>query len=399
MYSSAFLLSIGIALGSQSSESRESVRKQAQKSTRSKPSLSYVRVLLEEKKIMAGSLWTLTTKGSFIVSDVRNPKRSEAFPSSTLKIALAGKALFCNGKRLTSDKIKIESTTGTVSCGNYQYEGTFFVIYKEGSAFLINRIESEKYVAAGLRWEMLPRWKESALMSGAIVYRTYLEEVRSKAYKRNKDRDYDIRCTPVHQTYKGRHDCACIHEAVRKTAGLVLTYRKEPITALYDACCGGSVPSKREGMDFEKAPYLARGYPCTYCKKFQYYKWRCSYPLKEVTRLLIGHLRKSGKVTDMRVSLRDKAGAARELKVKVGNEWAVMSAQKLPQILKDIKSCTFKISKKGAALEFDGGGYGHQYGFCQWGAQGLAERNWDYKRILRFYYPGTTIAKYTHPSS
>jgi stage II sporulation protein D len=39
-----------------------------------------------------------------------------------------------------------------------------------------------------------------------------------------------------------------------------------------------------------------------------------------------------------------------------------------------------------------GRGWGHGVGLSQWGARGLAERGWDYRRILRHYYPGTTLA-------
>lgn len=38
-----------------------------------------------------------------------------------------------------------------------------------------------------------------------------------------------------------------------------------------------------------------------------------------------------------------------------------------------------------------GHGYGHNVGLSQWGAYAMAEENYDYKQILEFYYPGTTL--------
>jgi stage II sporulation protein D len=39
-----------------------------------------------------------------------------------------------------------------------------------------------------------------------------------------------------------------------------------------------------------------------------------------------------------------------------------------------------------------GRGYGHGVGLSQYGAQGYARHGWDYRRILRHYYPGTALA-------
>jgi stage II sporulation protein D len=38
-----------------------------------------------------------------------------------------------------------------------------------------------------------------------------------------------------------------------------------------------------------------------------------------------------------------------------------------------------------------GHGWGHGVGMSQWGAEGLAQHDWDYRRILSHYYPGTSL--------
>lgn len=40
-----------------------------------------------------------------------------------------------------------------------------------------------------------------------------------------------------------------------------------------------------------------------------------------------------------------------------------------------------------------GNGFGHGLGMSQWGARGLAEQGYDYKRILTYYYTGAAIVK------
>ena len=42
---------------------------------------------------------------------------------------------------------------------------------------------------------------------------------------------------------------------------------------------------------------------------------------------------------------------------------------------------------------FIGTGRGHGVGLCQRGAILKANKGWNYKKILRFYYRGTTVRK------
>jgi len=44
-----------------------------------------------------------------------------------------------------------------------------------------------------------------------------------------------------------------------------------------------------------------------------------------------------------------------------------------------------------ARATFEGGGYGHGIGMCQWGAIGRARAGHDFRSILSTYYPGTAL--------
>lgn len=45
----------------------------------------------------------------------------------------------------------------------------------------------------------------------------------------------------------------------------------------------------------------------------------------------------------------------------------------------------------GPSITFTGRGWGHGVGMSQWGAKTMAEHGWDFKQILSFYFPGTTL--------
>lgn len=51
------------------------------------------------------------------------------------------------------------------------------------------------------------------------------------------------------------------------------------------------------------------------------------------------------------------------------------------------------VSPASGEYIFRGKGWGHGVGLSQWGAKTLAEKGWDHKRIIQFYYPGTTLGK------
>jgi stage II sporulation protein D len=42
---------------------------------------------------------------------------------------------------------------------------------------------------------------------------------------------------------------------------------------------------------------------------------------------------------------------------------------------------------------FRGKGWGHGVGLSQWGAKTLAEKGWDHKKIIQFYFPGVTLGR------
>jgi stage II sporulation protein D len=59
-----------------------------------------------------------------------------------------------------------------------------------------------------------------------------------------------------------------------------------------------------------------------------------------------------------------------------------------------IKSTHFQLRDEGAEIVlFNGRGWGHGLGLCQWGAEGMARRGMSAERILRHYFPGSKLVK------
>ena len=48
---------------------------------------------------------------------------------------------------------------------------------------------------------------------------------------------------------------------------------------------------------------------------------------------------------------------------------------------------------EGGEAVFSGRGMGHGVGLCQWGAEEMAEKGYNFEAILSHYYPGTGLMR------
>ena len=60
---------------------------------------------------------------------------------------------------------------------------------------------------------------------------------------------------------------------------------------------------------------------------------------------------------------------------------------------KELKSLLFTVRSGPGGFIFEGKGFGHGVGMCQWGAKGMSDKGMDYQRILLYYFRGTKLAK------
>lgn len=358
-----------------------------------------VRVLLESKETKNGILWKISSDEGFVVSDPYDTTRHQTVETKEIVIGLKhGNVLTVNNRRLLVNRVCLETTKGLLHVNNHSYKGCFYIIKQDEKVMLINTLELEDYVECGLRWELIPGWPSAALESGAVAYRTYVTRLIQDGYnkfgKNKEGRWYDIGCTWMTQCYRGVHQFESIHEAVRKTRGQVLTHNGQPISALYGASCGGILPSCRSDVDGIRMPYLARSYRCTHCKPCKYFRWSVRLSYQELAEKLHTLLPRHPKITDIRVIDKDSSGFVKKLSIRVNRQWITVQTSKVINAIPQMKSSTFSLAKSGHGVTFKGSGFGHQLGFCQWGAYGLAKRGWNYRKILRFYYPGTIIMKF-----
>ena len=122
---------------------------------------------------------------------------------------------------------------------------------------IINELNLEEYLYGVVPAELGPRVYDEleALKAQAVAARTYA--VRNMGQFRSDG--YDICPGPACQAYIGfSGEEALSTQAVRETAGLVLTHGGKPIDALYTSTCGGETSDVSTMFPGRDDPYLQR---------------------------------------------------------------------------------------------------------------------------------------------
>jgi stage II sporulation protein D len=281
----------------------------------------------------------------------------------------------------------IKEDASCLSFNKNKYVGMFYLIRQGTDILLINSLDIDDYLLSVVFSEGWPGWPMEVNKALVVASRTYLVE---KILQANKSkRPYHIVNSIKHQTYKGHHKFIKLKQAVDETRNIFIAYNGHPIVAMFDSCCGGVIPAKIEGLDCKKHPYLARTKPCTYCKKSWIYNWKKELSKLEITEVLRKDHPDLQEIKDIKVTERDPAGLVKQVFVIAPHKKLSISGKKMYSLFPSIKSFCYTIKKKGKGYIFQGKGYGHHMGLCQWGSLGMVEDGWNYKSILQFYYPET----------
>lgn len=352
-----------------------------------------VRVLLaqEEKKNLKEPL-TLNCKNGFIVFDPVGLSKHH-FKSDSLNIMYTQKnGLSLNKIPYGQSRLYIIPTQEFISFKDREYQGNFLVVLDQEKIYLINVLDLEDYVFSVLKTESWPGWPLEVNKVFAIASRSYVIGVILDTKKSGLP--YHVKNTNKHQTYTGLHTNHLLKDAVQQTQGIFIAYKKKPIVAMFDACCGGIIPAHVHGVNFTHAPYLARSYACTFCKSCKIYNWQAEYSLDQLEKHLKKEIPTLQKLKEVKIMKIDKAGLVQEVHAKTSAHTHTITGKKIYSLLDKVRSFCFTVAKKtNNTIVFTGRGYGHHMGLCQWGAREMVRRGHDYKAVLHFYYPHTDLMR------
>lgn len=290
---------------------------------------------------------------------------------------------------------------------------------------VINRIKLEEYVLGALNGEAYLDWHPEALAAIAIAVRSYA------LHNLGKHQGFDL-CDQEHcQKFLGLSPNAIFQQAVERTRGMALFWRRQVINAVHHSSSGGWTQNNEEIWEGEPLPYL-RGVE-DFDQEGAKYRWARSFLFSReelASRLGLpadGRLAVRAVFSGEKRSGLEFAGEdgrqvrlrSEELRRVFGLPSPNFQALLIPEESLSQATVAYEginLGLQGAKdgflileaetltgidgqelvewheltsremLLFTGKGSGHGVGLSQWGAQGMAEKGYDYRSILRHYY-------------
>lgn len=226
---------------------------------------------------------------------------------------------------------------------------------------------------------------EQAILAQCVIARTNLLDARKRHTTEPESLSVEemriLWDTHFEECYKKLEDC------VQQTSGEVLLWEGEYAYAAYHAISAGSTRDIQELYSDANMPYLksqesqldaaAEGYVSVFYQNTAEFLVKCNALFPE-----------SGVAVceDIVIESRDTAGYV--LNMQIGKTLcdgeAFREAFALP-------SACFTITQMGENVRIVTKGLGHGFGLSQNTAEKMAEEGCDYKEILAYFFPGTTI--------
>ncbi len=265
-----------------------------------------------------------------------------------------------------------------------------FIRQEKGTLLVVNRLPIESYIRGVLYHEISHRWPMEAIKAQAVATRSYALYQK----RQNKARAYDLTNDIYSQVYGGRtSEHYRTNLGVERTEGEVLVYQGDLIPAYFHATCGGHTEDVTALWNHEPLAPL-RGITCPYCQHSPHFGWQRKFSFEEIAAALRAAGYKAAALKDIRILDRNASGRIDRLEVTPQKgKPMVITGKDFRQIMgpNRIKSNAYQIAVNGQSVRFTGRGWGHGVGLCQWGAQKMAQLRFDYKDILKFYYPQTEV--------
>ena len=346
----------------------------------------YIRVAILEDI----SSLRLKIKGSYEIIDSASKKVLIRGRNLNTTVTVYDRGILLGNTKSNTNKLFIKSRDAIVNINGRGFRGDIqFIKSNNTKLTAINYIELEDYVK-GISVRETSHYRPiESLKAEVIVFRTFA------LYKmqENKQKDFDLTSDVYSQVYGGKGaERYRINKAVDETKGLVLTYQGKILPAFYHATCAGHTEDASLYWNVNMPPL--KGVPCNFCQDSPHFKWHNVLSEEEVKDALIKGGFKIGNIKDILISGRDKSNRITKLKIITDKKDIEISAKDFRNLLGPniIRSTNFDVRVVERDIVFEGFGWGHGVGLCQWGAYFMAKEGYNYKQILGYYYPGAVVS-------
>jgi peptidoglycan hydrolase-like amidase len=234
-----------------------------------------------------------------------------------------------------------------------RYLGVLELKAKNSELIPVITMDLETAVASVVQAETTPGTPIEALKTQAVVSRSYY------VAGGGRHTDFDF-CDLTHCQFLREPPASDspAANAAASTHGLVLTYDKKPVAAMFTRSCSGHTRTPEE-LRLSQTGYPYFSVPCDLCYNSPV-RWT-----RKISREDAALLRLHGE--NGRLVIGRRLG------------WDA------------VPSNNFTAQEDGGEVTLQGVGQGHGLGLCQRGARNMAERGSDFRVILDHYFPNTRL--------
>lgn len=280
-------------------------------------------------------------------------------------------------------------SSGEIIINGRRFRGNIELIRKDNGRLLaVNYILLEDYIKGVLYHEASHYWPMEVLQAQAIVSRTYAVY----QCEENRGKDFDVTSDAYSQVYGGlTSERSRTNKAVEDTNGKILSYKGKVIPAFFHSTCAGHTEDASLLWNINM-PSL-KGVSCGFCKDSPHFSWHYVVFSGEVRERLVNAGYKIGVIKEIAPLGKDPSGRITDLKVVSLKKEIKISAKDFRNIIgpNEIRSTNFEVKLVNTDVIFEGIGWGHGVGLCQWGAYFMAKQGRATEEILKYYYPGAEL--------
>jgi len=332
----------------------------------------------------------LKIKGSYKITDSATKKVLSQGRNIKTTVTAYKEGILLAAEAFNNERILITaSDPDAFMINDRNFRGSIEIIKNEKSSLLVvNHIDLEDYIKGILYHESSHYWPQEALKAQAVVCRTYaLYQTQKK-----ESRDYDLTNDIYSQVYGGRvSERFRTNRAVEETVGQVIFYAGKILPAFYHATCGGHTEDAAVLWDINSPPL--KGVTCDFCKESPHYQWHNVLSKDELVEKMQAGGYKIKDIGKIILLDKDRSGRYKNLKIISATGQIDMSVKDFRNVVgpNEIKSAIFQVKIAVGDIVFEGFGWGHGVGLCQWGAYFMAKEGYQYREILKYYYPESYV--------
>lgn len=273
-------------------------------------------------------------------------------------------------------------------------------IYKESKIVRVKHVDTgkieevplESYIVGVVAGEMPVSFDIEALKAQAVAARSYV----LKKMEYSTSSDYDIVDTIMNQVYLTDEELKSawgdtyidkvnkIKKAVVDTKGEVITYDNQIIEAFFFSTSTGQTENSGEIFSTQ-LPYLVSVDSSWDGDVSPLYDTVTTISLEEFYNLLGLSYNDKLEVVKTKTT---STGRIKEMNIN----GQIFTASEIINKL-NLRSTYFDIKQENNNVIINVKGYGHGVGMSQYGAEAMANKGYDYEKIIKHYYTGVEIQK------